>query len=346
LRTAEPTDRTARADYALRVNRAVDHVVGHLDGPLRLDAVAAEAGFSPFHFHRVFQAVVGETLGRFVKRVRLERALHLLAHGRRRPLTEIALACGFASSSDFSRCFKQRYGVAPSAFDLTQWRARRAADLADAAAAWGGRPRLGQAPRGKPDEFAVRVRDLPARTVAYLRVLRPYEGGVVEAVARLVAWAEARGKADGQWLGYQWENPEIVALEDCRYDVAVEVDDVEPEGEVGRFDFPAMTVAEIEMLGGVDLELRALEWLYGTWLPSSVYEPDDHPGFEAWIGRPFAHGMERFALRIQVPVRRRRAEPGRAHRSVAIGDRSRRRRDPDAREASRPRDRSRSARSR
>jgi hypothetical protein len=32
--------------------------------------------------------------------------------------------------------------------------------------------------------------------------------------------------------------------------------------------------------------------------------PDDHPGFEAWIGRPFAHGHEFFALHLQVPIRR------------------------------------------
>ena len=287
------------------MNRAIDHVVRNLDGPLRLETVAAQARFSPFHFHRIFRALVGETVAQFVKRLRLERAIRMLSHGRRRSLTEIAFACGFSSSSDFSRSFKQRYGVAPSAFDLPEWRARRREDLEAAAAGAEGGHRLERTPRGaNPDGFRVRLRDLPARTVAYIRVLRPYAGGVVEATQRLVAWAATRGKADGPWLGYQWDDPEIVALEDCRYDVAVEVDRVEPEGEVGRFDFPAMRVAEIEMFGGIDLELRALGWLYGTWLPSSGYEPDDQPGFEAWIGRPFAHGTDLFALRLQVPVRR------------------------------------------
>jgi AraC family transcriptional regulator len=297
--------RSPHADYVERVNRAIDHIVRNLDRPVPLEDVAAAAHFSPFHFHRVFRALVGETVGQFVKRLRLERALRMLSHGRRRTLTEIALACGFSSSSDFSRCFKQRYGTPPSAFDLQEWRARRRDDLVAAAAVGEEGHRLQRVPSGaNPDGFRVRLRDLPPRTVAYIRVLRPYAGGVVEAVERLVAWAEARGKADGQCLGYQWDDPEVVALDDCRYDVAVEVDHVEPEGEVGRFEFPAMRVAEVEMFGGVDLELRALGWLYGTWLPSSRYEPDDQPGFEAWIGRPFAHGMERFALRLQVPVRR------------------------------------------
>ena len=49
-----------------------------------------------------------------LERLRLERALSMLSHGRPGSLTEIALACGFASASDFSRSFKQRYGKPPS----------------------------------------------------------------------------------------------------------------------------------------------------------------------------------------------------------------------------------------
>jgi AraC family transcriptional regulator len=65
-----------------------------------------------------------------------------------------------------------------------------------------------------------------------------------------------------------------------------------------------MIVAQVEVRGGIDLELRALQWLYGTWLPRSGYVPDDQPGFEAWIGRPFAHGTEYFELYAQLPIKR------------------------------------------
>jgi len=119
-----------------------------------------------------------------------------------------------------------------------------------------------------------------------------------------MAWASARGFADRQWLGYMWEDPEIVALKDCRYDVAVEVDDVRSEGEIGRFQFPAMRVAEVRIKGDIALETRALDWMFGTWLPRSGYVPDDQPSFEAWIGRPFAHGFELFEIACQLPVKR------------------------------------------
>ncbi len=307
---------TARAStpiaYVERVNRAIDHVVSHLAEPLNLKAVSRAALLSPFHFHRVFRALVGETLAEFVKRLRLERALVMMSHGRKRSLTQIALACGFSSSSDFSRCFKQRYGAPPSRFDIAGWRgAHRSALEATVPGSGGGggvgaRPRLDRLPAGQnPDGFKVSIRDLPARTVAYIRVRDPYKAdAATRATRRLMTWAQRHALADGQWLGYQWDNPELVSLEDCQYHVAVAAERFVPAGEIGRFRFPPMAVAQVEVRGGIDLELRALQWLFGAWLPRSGYVPDDHPCFEAWIGRPFAHGIECFEIDAQLPVRR------------------------------------------
>ncbi len=292
-------------DYVSRVNRAIDFILANLDRPHRLEDIAHAACFSPFHFHRIFQAVMEETPNQFVKRLRLERALSKMSREPGRSLTEIALDCGFTSSSDFSRSFKQRYGSPPSSFDLEAWRASNRKGLQELVEGQTDSLHVVRlAPGENPDGFAVELRELEPRTVAYIRALDPYEGtGVVDAVERLVAWAEARGLADGQWLGYQWDNPEVVALKDCRYDVALEVDGFAPEGEIGQFRFPAMLVAQVRVSGGIDVEIRALDWLYRTWLPTSGYVPDDLPAFEAWIGRPLAHGLEHFELMVQLPIR-------------------------------------------
>ena len=289
--------------YIERVNRAIDRVAGRLDEPVRLSDLAEAAGLSPFHFHRVFQALVQETPADFVKRLRLEKALGMMALAKRPSLTDIALTCGFGSSSDFTRSFRQRFGVPPSAFDIETWRRSHADALEQGVRA---SPYVAKLPaRDNPDSFKVRIRELPARTVAYIRVSRPYEGDrVIRAVQRLVAWAERHGLADGSWLGYQWENPEITALKDCGYYIAVVAERFEPRGEIGRYRFPPMRVAQVEIRGGIELELRALQWLYGSWLPRSGYVPDDQPGFEAFLGRPFAHGTTYFELYAQIPIRR------------------------------------------
>jgi AraC family transcriptional regulator len=66
--------------------------------------------------------------------------------------------------------------------------------------------------------------------------------------------------------------------------------------------FPPCLVAELAVSGSIEVELRALDWLYLTWLPSSGYAPDHQPGFEAWNGRPFAHDLEHFEIRLQLAV--------------------------------------------
>jgi AraC family transcriptional regulator len=292
-------------DCVDRVNRAIDHVTRNLDQPLKLEDVARVACFSSFHFHRVFRVVVGETLAQFVKRVRLERALYLLTHRPGIKLTEVALACGFTSSSDFSRSFRARYGVPPRRFSIDAHRDARRPSIEALFDPSLESHRVARLPPGaNPDGFSVRLRDVPARRVAYTRVYRPFEGDRVSTVAReMLAWARERGVADGQWLGFMWDDPEIVALEQCRYDVGLEIPrDLQVGGEVSVTEFPAMKLAEVDVVGPLDLELRALDWIYGSWLPTSGWAPDHQPCFEAWNGDPFAHGTTHFDLRVQLAV--------------------------------------------
>lgn len=291
----------AKPDYVDRVNRAIDHITRHLDQPLRLEDIAQVACFSPYHFHRIFRGLVGETLNDFIKRVRLERAVYLLSHGPKRSLTEIGLACGFNSSSDFSRSFRAHFGSSPRAFDLADYRRsgreRLVATLPDSHYV-AGLPAVGDS------SFSVTVRQLSARRVAYRRVFQPYEPErVPQAAARLLEWARARNLEGGQWLGWQWEDPEIVPLELCRYDVGVEVpENAVLDDTVSEMRFPLMTVAEVPIAGSIELALQVLQWLYMGWLPRSGYAPDHQPCFEAWDGLPYAHGQEYFEVRAQLPI--------------------------------------------
>jgi AraC family transcriptional regulator len=285
----------AKVDYVARINRAIDHVVQHLDEPLDLEQLAGVACFSPFHFHRVFKSLVGETVASFVKRVRLERAIQLMSHRPDARLTDIALACGFASSSDFSRSFKQRYGVPPRAFDVAGFRdGNREHGLG-----------IARLPEGEnPDGFVATLHDLAPRFVAYVRVTDSYRPGAVkDAAQRMIAWARRRGLAGGRWLGYMWDDPEVVPLEKCRYDLGVEIPArIAADGEVGCLELPAMKVARVEVRGGAELELRAIDWVFRTWLPPSGFVPADQPCFEAFHGMPFGHGDEYFELDAEFPV--------------------------------------------
>lgn len=105
---------TTRTDWHRRVEATVERLHASLDDPVRLREVAAEAASSPFHFHRMFRALTGETLGHCVQRLRLERAAYQIEKSDRR-VTDVALEAGYATPESFSKAFKAAFTIRPSA---------------------------------------------------------------------------------------------------------------------------------------------------------------------------------------------------------------------------------------
>ena len=105
------SDETVNNEYLFRLNRAIDYIQKHYDENLNLTKLAAIACFSKFHFHRLFRTFVGETLNDFVRRFRLEKAVHKLILEKHKSITDIALDCGFSSSQNFAKAFKSYFGV-------------------------------------------------------------------------------------------------------------------------------------------------------------------------------------------------------------------------------------------
>jgi AraC family transcriptional regulator len=157
----------SRLEYEKRINRVIDHVRDHLADDLTLQELAGVAAFSPFHFHRIFRAVTGETLFAFIQRLRLERsALALIRHPDESVLA-VALDHGFSSAATFARAFKVRFGMSATAWrygGAERWRKGSKANR---------KPRKASAPPPR-HRAPVSVKELPALHVAYMRHVGPY----------------------------------------------------------------------------------------------------------------------------------------------------------------------------
>jgi AraC family transcriptional regulator len=99
-------------DYVKRVLKVLIYIEDHIEEDLSMDELAKVACHSPFHFHRIFQAIVGETVHKYVRRLRLERAAGRLLHTEQ-PVTDIALDAAYETPSAFTRAFKQCMGKSP-----------------------------------------------------------------------------------------------------------------------------------------------------------------------------------------------------------------------------------------
>jgi transcriptional regulator GlxA family with amidase domain len=90
-------------------------LVRHPEAALDLETMAQAACFSKFHFLRLFREAYGETPGRYLARVRLERARTLLETTDRR-VTDICLDVGYESLSSFTIAFRNRFGTPPDRY--------------------------------------------------------------------------------------------------------------------------------------------------------------------------------------------------------------------------------------
>ncbi len=103
-------------EYKKRIVKAIQYIDDHLDTDLSLQIIAEVGAYSPFHFHRIFKLVTGETVQQYISRKRIEGSAFYLALRKQSSIKDIYLQFGFSSHSAFTKTFKSYYGQSPSAF--------------------------------------------------------------------------------------------------------------------------------------------------------------------------------------------------------------------------------------
>lgn len=313
--------RKLRQDYQARVNRAMDYIGAHLEQELKLEDLARVACFSPFHFHRIFAAMAGETLGDHIRRRRLETAAILLRDRPEEPVIEISLSCGFQSPAAFSRAFRERFGMSPS-----RWRqgGHRFWSNSGKALSKNGKAerKPGKAPvlpsvynssvnrtgtkQRRRWTMDITIRELPGYHVAYSRHIGPYGPSVSKHWEAFRKWRRARGLVGtgSVALGISHDDPSITPPDKCRYDACVTVPaDFKAESGVNITDIPGGRYA-VRRFRGTDRQIgEAWNSIYRDWLPESGFQCDDRPCFERYTEEHQCHPDGTWECDICVPVR-------------------------------------------
>ena len=157
-------------------------------------------------------------------------------------------------------------------------------------------------------EGTVTIEDFPARHLAYLRHVGPYMGdeALFERLwGRLINWAAPRElfrPPQTEMLCLYHDNPEVTDSDKLRLSVCITVPEgTEVDGEIGAMDMPGgrYAVAAFELDSTQYGE--AWQWVYGSWLPASGYQPADGAPFERYPD-PEPHDGK-MKVEICVPVR-------------------------------------------
>lgn len=294
---------TTLKDYKYRIARVLAHIQGHLDGPLDLSALASVAAFSPYHFHRVFRGMVGETVAEHVRRLRLERAaLELVSSDT--AVTHLAVAAGYDSHEAFSRAFKSMFGDSPSGF-----RQRRPATMLRPAPSRVHYNRDGDLSQFVPVEpggpiMKVEIRRIEEMRVAYLRHVGPYQecGSAWE---RLMLWAGPKGLmgAGTMCIGLCHDDPEITPPHQIRYDACITVDPgFTTEGEVLVKVIDGGDHAVTTHFGPYTDFGETYSKLMGQWAPRHGRRLRQAPCLEVYLNSPEETEPEDLLTDIYLPL--------------------------------------------
>lgn len=318
---------SSKAEYKSRINKVLDYIESNLNKDLSLTSIAEVANFSPFYFHRIFSAVIGETLNSFIQRIKIEKAAMQLVQNPKKSVTEIALDCGFSGSSAFARSFKEFFGVS-----ATEWREDEELRKSKIGKTIDNNSKL-YSKDGKefgiasmylyseqnkltwritmPDQkqINVEVKELPETEVAYIRHIGPYQGNPAlfeELFNRLCRWAGPRGLLKfpaTKFICVYHDNPDLTDESKLRLSCCITVDPgTKVEGEVGKMTIPAGKYAMARFELKNDEYKRAWDMVYGGWLPESGFQPDDRPCFEIYHNDPKTHPEGRSIVDICIPV--------------------------------------------
>lgn len=291
-------------EYKRRIDRVLQYIDSNLSNKISLNDVAEISHFSAFHFHRIFSAILGETVNDYIARRRLECAVNLLIFKTELSITQVALESGFSSSANFSKAVKLHFGFSPSEI-------RNPAKIKDS--------KIGKISSKYGKEFhpsdlyptrithevmnesnvgnnkmKIEVREMSRQRVCTFASQGGYAPeAIYGAWDKLIDWATNHGiKPEQQTrFAFAFDNPVITPIEKCRYHASIVIPESMPINlPFKESEIPAGQYAVLYYKGSPDETLQAQMSIYSDWLPNSGFEPDEFPLLENYLNDVRAEG--------------------------------------------------------
>ena len=283
--------------YKARIDRVLNYIEINLANNISLNDVAAISHFSPYHFHRIFTASVGETVNDYISRRRLEKAINQLVCYSDRPITHIALSFGFSSSANFSKAVKLYFGFSPS--EIRHPDKIKNSKIGKITSKYGKAfnpndlypdrliNNVKENGNLKENHMEVIVKNFDRQRVCTLASKQGYEiESVYQTWDKLINWAMANGidNEDQQRFALAYDNPTITPLDKCRYLASIVINDqLQIKHPFVESNIPEGKYAVLYFKGQPEDILKAQLSIYYDWLPNSGFEPADYPLVERYL---------------------------------------------------------------
>lgn len=282
-------------DHIKRINKALNYIQQNLDQSLTLDELSSIACFSPFHFHRIFSAYIGESLNGYIRRIKLERAAMKLCYTSN-SITELAFNAGYETPSAFTGAFKQLFGKSPSSFRK------------DHSGIWppfySGK-QVQQIQKGDPIRMDAKIVKREETRVIYVRATGNYKVAAEKAWKALCGFAFPKGLVEdnAEYIGISYDDPDITETEKLRYDACITVNnDMWVDKDIETQTIPGGSYAIFKHTGPYEGLHNIYKQIFRHWLPESDKSLRDAPCFEKYLNDASSTTPEKLETEIFIPI--------------------------------------------
>ena len=277
-------------EYIKRILKVLVYIEEHIEDEITMSELAKLSCYSPFHFHRIFQSIVGETVYQYTKRLRLERAAGKLRNTAK-PVTEIALDASYDTPSAFTKAFKLYMGTAPRNYRMLH------------AAVHIVTNKIKESPMIQPDKIE-KIVNLP---LLFIRRVGSYDKTPWDAWKAMNQFVEDThlDKLHVRRFGIGHDDPQITDEDKIRYDACIlQLPGMKEKGEVGQQTLKGGKYAVFTHNGLYERLEATWNRILLKWLPTSCEQLDDtRPPFcEHFHMEYYRTDSSKLITKIYIPI--------------------------------------------
>ncbi len=281
-----------RDDYYVRINKVLNHIQANLEKQFYLSELSAIGDFSQHHFHRVISAYLGEPLGAYIKRLRIDKAAQLLRFSDT-SITEISEMVGYDTLSSLSAVFRKRFSLSPTDY-RKKYGAKKSSDII-------------QLPEKVNFDFSPIIKTIPTIKIAFLRIFGEYAPEPIgKAWDKLFTFAKSHYLINDKtkMFGISYDNPEIGENEKHEYNACISIEkEIRPKGEIGTKELKGGKYAVFTYRGSYDNFPLIYQLIFKEWLLKSEYELRDNEIFDRYLNTPLDTEPDALLTEIHLPLR-------------------------------------------
>ncbi len=278
-------------EYHKSINKTIDFINGHLKEEIDLKTLASVANISKFHFHRIFKAYIGESIGAYITRLRLENVAHKL-QTTNQTLTEIAEKTGYQTQYSLSKAYKKHFGITPSAFrNIETYFSGKSAKA-----------------EYEATELKPKIKEINKKELVYIRIIAEYGSKYDYEIAWKKLWEFAKKNEilnhKNEFIGLSFDDPKITKSEKCRFYACISTDKhIKPSGEFGLQTIENGKYALFTLKGSYSGLNQLYKAIYFDWLPNSNFHLRDSMPFEKYLNNPDKVVESELLTEIYIPIK-------------------------------------------